>query len=146
MKRDAATYAVGLDYGTESGRAMLVRVAEGLVVATGGLPDRNALLMQIYADVTGREVQIAASSQTAALGSAMFGAVAAGSAAGGYDTIEAANAQMARLRDEKTTPIPVHTAIYDRLYAEYVTLHGTYGRGVNDVMKRLKRLRAEAHL
>lgn len=116
------------------------------IVATGGLPDRNALLMQIYADVTGREVQIAASSQTAALGSAMFGAVAAGSAAGGYDTIEAASAQMARLRDERTAPIPAHAAIYDKLYGEYVTLHDTYGRGVNDVMKRLKRLRAEAHL
>jgi L-ribulokinase len=132
-------------YGTrmiiETFQAHGVRVDE--IVATGGLPDRNKLLMQIYADVTGREVKIAASKQTPALGSAMFGAVAAGAEAGGYDTIEAASAAMARLRDERYAPIPEHTAIYDQLYAEYVTLHDTFGRGENDVMKRLKALRAQ---
>ena len=48
------------------------------IVACGGLPERNRLLMQIYADVTGREFRVAASAQAPALGSAMFGAVAAG--------------------------------------------------------------------
>ena len=57
------------------------------VVACGGLPERNRLLMQIYADVTGRSWRVAASAQTPALGSAMFAAVAAGSSAGGYATI-----------------------------------------------------------
>ena len=113
------------------------------IVATGGLPDRNKLLMQIYADVTGREVKIAATNQAGALGSAMFGAVAAGRAAGGYDTIEEASAAMARLREESYVPIPEHSAVYDRLYQEYVTLHDYFGRGANDVMKRLKQLRAE---
>src|SRR5471032_3032113 len=56
------------------------------LVACGGLPERNKLLMQIYADVTGLTIEVAASSQTPALGSAMFGAVAAGAAAGGYDS------------------------------------------------------------
>lgn len=118
-------------------------VAVDEIVATGGLPDRNRLLMQIYADVTGREVKVAASTQTSALGSAMFAAVAAGAAAGGYNTIEEASARMAGLRDEMYVPIPRNAAVYDRLYAEYVALHDIYGRGVNDVMKRLKRLRAE---
>jgi len=113
------------------------------IVATGGLPDRNKLLMQIYADVTGREVKIAAATQTPALGSAMFGAVAAGKAAGGYATIQEASAAMARLRDEKYVPIPANTAVYDKLYAEYVILHDYFGRGANDVMKRLKTLRAD---
>lgn len=113
------------------------------IVATGGLPDRNKLLMQIYADVTGREVKIAAAMQTPALGSAMFGAVAAGKAAGGYDTIQEASAAMARLRDEKYVPIPANTAAYDKLYAEYVILHDYFGRGANDVMKRLKTMRAD---
>lgn len=113
------------------------------IVATGGLPGRNKLLMQIYADVTGREVKIAATNQAGALGSAMFGAVAAGRAAGGYDTIEEASAAMSRLREESYVPIPEHSAVYDRLYQEYVTLHDYFGRGANDVMKRLKQLRAE---
>ncbi len=113
------------------------------IVATGGLPDRNKLLMQIYADVTGRPIHVAATSQGGALGSAMHGAVAAGREAGGYETIVEANQAMARLRDVAYTPNPEHKAIYDQLYTEYVTLHDYFGRGENDVMKRLKKLRAE---
>jgi L-ribulokinase len=113
------------------------------IVATGGLPDRNKLLMQIYADVTGREVRVAAAEQTPALGSAMFGAVAAGKEKGGYDSIEEASVAMSDLRDESYTPIPEHTMVYDHLYAEYVRLHDYFGRGANNVMKRLKAIRAE---
>ncbi len=114
------------------------------IVACGGLPERNKLLMQIYADVTGREIKISASRQTPALGSAMFGAVAAGRASGGYDSIFEAAKHMARLKDEMYRPIPEHQAVYERIYEEYVTLHDYFGRGANDVMKRLKTLRAEA--
>ncbi|MCJ7659190.1 MAG: ribulokinase [Anaerolineales bacterium] len=112
------------------------------IVATGGLPDRNSLLMQIYADVTGREIRVSAAKQTPALGSAMFGAVAAGKAAGGYDTIYSASQAMAHLRDEFYIPTPEHQAVYDQLYTEYVQLHDYFGRGDNDVMKRLKSLKA----
>jgi len=112
------------------------------IVATGGLPDRNRLLMQIYADVTGREIKVAAAKQTPALGSAMFGAVAAGKAAGGYDTIYAASQTMAHLREETYIPIPDHKTVYDQLFAEYVRLHDYFGRGENDVMKRLKSLKS----
>ena len=114
------------------------------IVACGGLPERNKMLMQIYADVTGRTTRVSASQQTPALGSAMFGAVAAGRDAGGYDTIVEAAQHMARLKDEVFTPIAAHSAVYDQLYAEYVRLHDYFGRGENDVMKRLKALRAGA--
>jgi L-ribulokinase len=113
------------------------------IVATGGLPDRNKLLMQIYADVTGRSIYIAESSQVGALGSAMHGAVAAGAQAGGYDSIVEASKKMARLRDEEYHPIAENQLVYDKLYAEYVTLHDYFGRGTNAVMKRLKALKAE---
>ena len=113
------------------------------IVATGGLPDRNKLLMQVYADVTGRPIKIGASGQGPALGSAMHGAVAAGQAAGGYDSIVDAAQHMARLRDEEYEPNLEAKKIYDRLYAEYVTLHDYFGRGANDAMKRLKGLKAE---
>jgi L-ribulokinase len=118
-------------------------VAVNEIVATGGLPEYNKLLMQIYADVTGREVKVAASKQTPALGSAMFGAVAAGRSNGGYDSIFEASQKMAHLRDDCYTPIPENKAVYDKLYQEYVTLHDYFGRGGNDVMKRLKALKAE---
>lgn len=119
-------------------------VAVDEIVACGGLPDRNPLLMQIYADVTGREIKVAASSQTPSLGSAMFAAVAAGRSAGGYDDIGEATAAMARLSEVSYAPHADHRPIYDDLYAEYVTLHDHFGRGANDVMKRLKSLRTRA--
>jgi L-ribulokinase len=113
------------------------------IVTCGGLPEKNRLLMQIYADVTGRELKVTASRQTPALGSAMFGAVAAGKAAGGYDSIFEAAPKMARLRKETFKPSAPAQKVYDRLYAEYVTLHDYFGGGANDVMKHLKQLKAE---
>jgi L-ribulokinase len=111
------------------------------IVACGGLPERNRLLMRIFADVTGREIAVAASSQTPALGSAMFAAVAAGSAAGGYDTIEEAAARMAHLSETRYRPDPARARIYDELFGEYRALHDHFGRGGADVMKRLRALR-----
>jgi len=107
------------------------------LVAAGGLPDKNALLRQIYADVTGRPLKLAGSGQAPALGSAMHAAVAAGV----YPDIHAAADKMGKLKDEIVQPIPENTAIYDQLYADYKTLYDTFGRGANDVMKRLKALR-----
>ncbi len=114
------------------------------IVATGGLPDQNRLLMQIYADVTGLPLHVAASGQTSALGAAMHGAVAAGAAAGGYDSLTEAAARMAGLRDERYLPISENQAIYQKLYEEYRILHDYFGRGDNDVMKRLKAIRRAA--
>jgi len=119
-------------------------VAVDEIVTCGGLPEKNKLLMQIYADVTGRELKVTAAPQTAALGSAMFGAVAAGAAAGGYDSIFDAAQKMARLKKQTYKPNPAAQKVYDQLYSEYVTLHDYFGRGANDVMKRLKHLKNEA--
>jgi L-ribulokinase len=113
------------------------------LVACGGLPEKNKLLMQIYADVTGREIKVTASKQTPALGSAMFGAVAAGKLAGGYDSIYDAAQTMAHLKVETFKPIPANQVIYEKLFAEYLRLHDYFGRGENNVMKTLKKIRAE---
>jgi L-ribulokinase len=113
------------------------------LVACGGLPEKNKLLMQIYADVTGREIKVTASTQTPALGSAMFGAVAAGKSAGGYDSIYDAALTMAHLKEESYKPIPESQQVYERLFAEYLKLHNYFGRGENNVMKTLKKIKAE---
>jgi L-ribulokinase len=113
------------------------------LVACGGLPEKNRLLMQIFADVTGLPIRVSSSKQTPALGSAMFGAVAAGARAGGYDTIYDAAQRMARLKDEAFLPDPKRHASYSDLFADYLRLHDYFGRGGNDVLKRLKRWRAE---
>jgi len=119
-------------------------VAVNEIVACGGLPERNKLLMQVYSDVTGREIRVAATAQAGALGGGLFAAVAAGKEAGGYDTIFEAAKHMARLKDVVYRPNPAHKAVYDQLYAEYLKLHDYFGRGQNNVMKRLKALRQQA--
>jgi L-ribulokinase len=112
--------------------------------AAGGIAEKNEFLMQVYADVTNREIRISASPQTPALGSAMFGAVAAGRERDGYDTIMEAARKMARLKDKVYRPIPENNQVYDLLYEEYRKLHDYFGRGGNDVMKRLKDLKKSA--
>jgi L-ribulokinase len=114
------------------------------IVACGGLPKRNKLLMQIYADVTGRELSVAASTQTPALGSAMFGAVAAGAALGGYDSIVDASRRMAHMSRDSYRPDADDHAVYDELYREYVRLHDLFGRHGDDVMRNLKRIQRDA--
>ena len=110
------------------------------IVAAGGLAEKNRLLLQIYADVTGKTIRLSGSSQGPALGSAMHAAVAAGV----YDSIEAAAAPMGKVRDEIVQPIAAHRAVYDQIYADYRQLHDYFGRGANDVMKRLRGLRHAA--
>ncbi|MDV2685632.1 ribulokinase [Alkalihalophilus lindianensis] len=118
-------------------------VAVNELYACGGLPQKNPLLMQIYADVTNRAIKVADSSQTPALGAAMLGAVAAGSENGGYDSILEAAKKMGRVKDEAYTPIPENVKKYEKIYQEYLRLHNYFGRGENDVMKRLKQLRLD---
>ncbi|MEW5961744.1 MAG: ribulokinase, partial [Chloroflexota bacterium] len=113
------------------------------IVAAGGLPGRNKLLMQIFADVTGRSLNLTATEQGGALSAAMHAAVAVGPAMGGYESIAEATQHMTRLSDQVYHPMPEHKPVYDRLYAEYLTLHDYFGRGGNDVMKRLKQLKIE---
>jgi len=109
--------------------------------AAGGIARKNPLMMQIYADVTGREIAIVASRQAPAVGSAMFAAVAAGKAAGGFDTIQDAARAIGRTLPEKYEPNPDHAPVYDALYAQYVKLHDLFA-GDKSVMQTLKQLRS----
>jgi len=108
------------------------------VYALGGISQKNTLAMRIYADVLNMPVRVVDCAQGGALGSAIFAARAAGI----YLSVDAAVRQMAApvLCEYK----PEHTAVYDALYAEYKKLHDYFGRGENDVMKRLKGIRSKA--
>ena len=108
-------------------------------VAAGGLI-KNAFLMQIYADVLGMPISVIGSDQGPALGSAIHAAVAAGA----YPDVRAAAGAMGRLEHAAYTPDPARTEAYSALYAEYTALHDHFGRGGNDVMRRLKALRRHA--
>lgn len=115
-------------------------VAVDEVIITGGLK-RNAVLMQIYADVLGKPLSVARSSQGPAVGSAIHAAVAAGRHA---DVTAAAEAMGGRDR-AVYRPRAAESEQYRALFAEYQALHDHFGRGGNDVMKRLARIRRDAH-
>jgi L-ribulokinase len=103
-----------------------------LVIAGGLL--KNTFLMQIYADVTKLPLSTIASQQGPALGSAIHAAVAAGA----YANVLEASEAMGRSNKGVYQPNPEVAAAYDALYAEYLLLHDYFGRGANDVMRRLK--------
>jgi len=107
------------------------------IVACGGLAEKSPLVMQIFADVSGRQILLPRSFQASGLGAAIHGAVAAGR----YPDFGSAIDSMAGLQETSYRPNPAAHAVYSKLYAEYVTLHDYFGRGSNDMMKRLKELR-----
>src|SRR4029077_5294999 len=109
------------------------------LVIAGGLM-RNEAVMQIYADVTRRPLSLIGSEQGPALGSALHAAVAAGA----YPDVPAAAAAMGRKTDRAYLPDADSAAVYDELYGEYRTLHDYFGRGGNDVLRRLHAIRERA--
>ncbi len=118
------------------------------VVNCGGIADKNPLVMQIYADVTGRAMEVSRSAQTCALGSAMAGAVVAGAARGGYDSFGEAARKMTGVRAKRFKPRPAAHEVYNRLYAVYRRLHDAFGTQQETgtlfgVMKELLALRDE---
>ena len=134
---------------TVYGTRVIIEALEGAgvpiegIVACGGLPFQNRLLMQLTADITGRVVRVSASRQAPALGSAMFGAVAAGAAAGGYDTITDAAARMAHLGPDVYRPSTADRVAWDEGYAIYRELHDSMARQ-ESVMRRLRALQDQA--
>jgi len=105
------------------------------------------MLMQIYADVTGRVMQVARSGQACALGAAIAAAVLAGAGKGGHSSFAAAQAAMTGVKERVYKPHPGRHAVYERLYALYLRLHDAFGGRssgpMGDVMKELLSIREE---
>jgi L-ribulokinase len=107
------------------------------VVACGGIAEKNALLMQIYADVLKMPVKVSRSAQTCALGAAVFGAVVGGA----HETVEEAQAAMTGLKDVVYKPCAEAASVYDELYRSYRTLHDSLGLpGEHDMSRAMKDL------
>ena len=102
-----------------------VKVSE--VINCGGIAEKNPLIMQIYADVTGREMKISRSAQTCALGAAIAGAVVAGKKAGGYGSVPKAQAAMCGVKRKTFKPNPQNHKVYRELYSLYKQLHDAFG-------------------
>jgi L-ribulokinase len=107
-------------------------------VASGGLPAKSPLLMQIYADVLGARIRLASSDQSVALGAAILGCAAAGESATGYPSIEAIVRGMVPGREQVTyTPDAMAHRTYDTLYELYRTLSDGGGQ-LAEVMRALR--------
>ena len=111
------------------------------IVAGGGIPAKNRMIVQLYADVCNRDIRLSGTSQVSALGSAILGAAAADPAVTGFPDVEAAVKKLGKQKDEVIHPRPEQAKVYEKLYQEYRTLFDYFGRGGNDVMKRLKDLK-----
>ena len=94
------------------------------VTAAGGIANKNALLMQIFADVLDRDIKIASSTQSGALGSAVYAAAAAGI----YGSVEEASKAFAKPCEKVYHPIKENTEAYDVLYKKYRTLHDYFAK------------------
>jgi L-ribulokinase len=107
-------------------------------IVAGGLL-KNAFLMQVYSDVTRLPISTIDTDQGPALGSAIHAAVAAGV----YSNVNQAAEVMGRVNKHVYTPNEERAKQYDALYREYQELHDYFGRGANNVMKRLKQMKRE---
>jgi L-ribulokinase len=121
-----------------------VKISE--VVNCGGIAEKNAMLMQIYADVTGREMKISRSAQTCALGSAVAAAVVGRA----HPSYEKAQAAMCGIKTQTYKPIAAHHKVYQKLYKLYRRLHDGFGikgktLSMGDVMKELLAIKEKAN-
>jgi L-ribulokinase len=117
----------------------------GQVVNCGGIAEKNPLVMQIYADVTGRPMKVSRSAQTCALGSAIAGAVVAGA----HKNFASAQKAMTGLKPRVFRPDPKAHAVYRGLYALYKQCHDAFGTkewngNLYGVMKQLVEIRSQA--
>ena len=129
--------------GTAYGARMILEnfVKNGIrvdrIVASGGIAEKDEMLIQIYADVLNRPITVSDSRMSASCGSAIYASVAAGI----YPDIVSAVDALSVRTGKSYLPIPKNVALYNRLYEEYQILHDYFGKGGNDVMKRLEAIR-----
>jgi L-ribulokinase len=130
-------------------RIILERMAEhgvrvDRVINAGGIPQRNEVLNQVYADVLNKPVLVPAGVPTS-LGSGIFALLAAKI----YPTIEAAQERVC-LPLRTVAPDPAAAAVYERLYKHYRDLYFALGRrdaaavALGGVMPALRAIAAEA--
>jgi len=114
------------------------------IINCGGIAEKNALLMQIYADVTGRQMKVSRSAQTCALGSAIAAAVVGGA----HSTFAKAQSAMCGVKETMFKPIAKNHKVYQRLYKLYKQLHDGFGlpghaESMGNVMKELLGIKDE---
>jgi L-ribulokinase len=145
--RQADIYRALIEATAFGGRAILERIQEygvpvNRIVCAGGIAEKNPLLMQIYADITGCTMQVSGSSQACALGAAISAAVLAGV----HKSFPSAQKAMTRVKSKSYRPIPANQKTYDALYRLYRVIHDAFGSldksaDLSRVMKELLQIK-----
>ena len=120
------------------------------IVVCGGIAEKNAMVMQIFADITNRQMKVSSSSQTCALGAAIAASVVAGSENGGYDSCTEAQKNICFVKDTVYKPIAENVVVYEKLFRLYMQLHDGFGvKGsscdMSNVMKDLLEIKDQAN-
>ncbi|MBR0087439.1 MAG: ribulokinase [Lachnospiraceae bacterium] len=113
-------------------------------IAAGGISYKDPLLMQIYADVLNMPIEVAATRECGALGSAVYALAVLKKAEGAENAYEEAVSALVRPSENRYVPIPEHTVVYEKLYREYLLLHDCFGRDKNSPLKKLLEIKKEA--
>ncbi len=113
------------------------------IVFSGGIPAKNKMLVQVYSDICKKDIKISSSDQAGALGAVICGILAADESVTGYKNAKEVTQAIGNIDPKVYSPNPENAAVYDKLYAEYETLLEYFGKGANDVMKRLNAIRDE---
>jgi L-ribulokinase len=109
--------------------------------ASGGLPAKSPLLMQIYSDVLDARIRIPESNEPVALGAAILGCIAAGREITGYASISQAIHAMARWREDLVNRPDLRARKdYERIYPLYRVLAEKDG-SLASAMRVMRRLR-----
>lgn len=119
-------------------------VAVGEIYACGNLAKNSKEVMQIFADVLGKPIHVTRLAVSCAYGAAMYGAMAAGRAAAGWNTVAEMMDHMVRRDYIIYEPDPAYRGIYDELYTQYCSLYDFFGREQN-TMQKLREMKEKAH-
>ncbi|WP_407647710.1 FGGY-family carbohydrate kinase [Clostridium brassicae] len=117
-------------------------VAVNEMCVAGGIPSKNPMLVQIYSDVCNKEIKVVDTNQSGALGSAILGIAAAKEKFTGYKNANDIARHLGKVKKKTFKPIKENVIIYNSLYKEYLNLHDYFGKGENNIMKRLKQIKA----
>lgn len=113
------------------------------IVLSGGIYIKNKMFVQVYSDVCNRKIKICSSSNGSAMGAAILGVAASSKEVTGCENMQEAVVVLGKIDEKTYVPNPENVDVYNELYNEYKTLLQYFGRGINDVMKKLNKIRDE---
>ena len=118
------------------------------LINCGGIAEKNSMVMQIYADIIGRPMEVAESGQTVALGAAIIGGFVALKEREGFNSIEEIQSRICKVKEKKYSPDKSEHDIYTKIYTLYKNVHDAFGvegysESMFNIMKKLIEIKKE---